>query len=63
MFRKKIPDTSGLGITTVLKTDISEVENKKPDTSSLVITTVLIIKISEDELIMLNILLLLNLMI
>ena len=35
--------------TTVLKTKISEVENKIPDTSSLVTTTALNTKISEVE--------------
>ena len=35
--------------TTVLKTKISEVQNKIPDTSSLVTTTVLNTKISEVE--------------
>ena len=46
---KKIPDTSGLVTTTVLKTKISEVENKIPDTSSLVTTTVSNTKIGEVE--------------
>ena len=46
---KKISGTSGLVISTVLNTKISEVQNKIPDTSSLVTTTVLYTKISEVE--------------
>ena len=46
---KKIPDTSGLVITTVLNTKISEVQNKIPNTSGLVTTTVLNTKISEVQ--------------
>ena len=39
----------GLVITTVLKTKISEADNKIPDTSSLVTTTVLNTKIGEVD--------------
>ena len=46
---KKIPDTSGVVITTVLNTKFSEVKNKIPDTSSLVTTTFLNTKISKVE--------------
>ena len=49
MLIKKIPDTSGLVATNVLKTKISEVKNKIPNTSILVSTTVLNTKISEVE--------------
>ena len=44
-----MPDTSGLLITTVLDTKISEVENNIPNTSSLLTTTVLNTKISGVE--------------
>ena len=44
-----MPDTSGLVTTTVLNTEISEVENKIPDTSSLVTITILSTNISEVE--------------
>ena len=46
---KKIPGTSGLLTTTVLNTNISEIEKKIPDTSSLMTTPVLKTKISEVE--------------
>ena len=46
---KKIPNTNGLGTTTVLNTKISEVENKVPDTSSLVSTNVFNTKFSKVE--------------
>ena len=46
---KKIPDTNGLVIATVLNTKISEVENKIPDTSCLVTTTALNTKISKVD--------------
>ena len=46
---KKIPNTNGLGTTTVLNTKINEVENKVPDTSSLVRTNVFNTKFSEVE--------------
>ena len=46
MLVKKIADTSGLVITTVLN---AKVKNKIADTSSLASTTVLNIKISEVE--------------
>ena len=46
---KKIPDTSGLVITTVLKTKISEIEIEIPDTSSLMTTAVDNTKFSEVE--------------
>ena len=49
MMIKKIPDTSGLGTTTVFKTKIFEVENKIPDTSCFVTTTVLNTKIGGVE--------------
>ena len=65
MFIKKIPDVSYLVTTTVLNTEISEVENKIPDTGSLVTTSILNTKIGEKLrakfLIMLNTLLLMNL--
>ena len=44
-----MPDTSGLLITTVLDTKISEVENNISNTSSLLTTTVLNTKISGVE--------------
>ena len=46
---KKIPDTCGLVTTTVLNTNINEVENKIPDTRGLVTTTVLNTKMNEVE--------------
>ena len=49
MFRYKIPDTSDLVNTTVLNTNINEVESKLPGTSKLVHTIVLNTKISEVE--------------
>ena len=49
MLIKKVPDTSGLVITTVFNTKINEVEKKIPDTSNLVYTTALNTKISEVE--------------
>ena len=45
----KKADTSGLLTTTVLNTNISEVENKIPNTSNLVTTTVLNTKIIKVE--------------
>ena len=49
MLLKKIPDTTGLVTSTILNTEISEIENKMPNTSSLVTATVLNTKISEIE--------------
>ena len=46
---KKIPDTSDLVTTTVLNTNISDVEDKIPNTSSFVTTTVLNTNISDVE--------------
>ena len=45
----QIPDTSGLGTTTVLNTKSSEVENKIPSVSGLVTTNVLNIKVGAVE--------------
>ena len=49
MLINKIPDTSGLIITTVLNTKISEVENIIPDISSLVTSTVFKTNIGKVE--------------
>ena len=49
MLIKKIPDTIGLVITTVLNTNIKVFDNKLPNTSSLVTSAVLKTKISEAE--------------
>ena len=49
MLINKIPDTSGLIITTVLNTKISEVENIIPDISSLVTSTIFKTNIGKVE--------------
>ena len=46
---KKIPDTSGLVITTVLNTKISEIEIEIPDTSGLMTTAIHNTNFSEGE--------------
>ena len=49
MLIKKISDISGLATTTVLNTEISEIENNTPDTSSLETTNVLNTEDSEID--------------
>ena len=43
-FDNKIPDVSGLVTTTVLNTEISEVENKIPNASGLVKKHIMMLK-------------------